>query len=35
MKYEIRNMKYGLAAANPIFHFSYFVFQNLNGDKST
>lgn len=33
MKYEIRNMKHGLTAISPIFHFSYFVFQNVNGDK--
>lgn len=35
MKYEIRNMKYGLTARVASFRFSYFVFQNLNGDKIT
>jgi hypothetical protein len=33
MKYEIRNMKYGLTVANSMFHFSYFVFQNPNGEN--
>lgn len=31
MKYEIRNMKYDLAAANPIFHFSFFILLQLKG----